>query len=256
MGDAPTSRSSLAERLTWLFETRHPDGEGPKTYEAVAERSKELASGEVTGVSHQTVLNIASGAVRNPGMNTILSLARVFRVRPSYLMGETDELKVVPLPGEPDEPASDHGVQSPGRASDTQVSVEHVARQLDRLFISVVPRGRGPFSEAEVADALTKGGCPVTASEIAALRTGQGTAVPSRDLLEALAKFFMMPVAYFEDAAVGKVSEEDLKVLDALRSVGAREIAMRAMAELPEEACQALVPMIEHLSRAGRRQRM
>ncbi|MEV5279678.1 hypothetical protein ACFYMW_25430 [Streptomyces sp. NPDC006692] len=255
MGEAPTSRGTIAERLTWLIETRHPHGTGPSSYDEISRRSRQLAA-DGKGVSHQTVLNIASGSVTNPGINTVKALALVFKVRQSYLLGETDEPTAEAL-DQPGLKASGADAGSPERPSEVSVSAEHVARHLDRLFTSVVPKGRGPYSEEEVAAALTKEGCPVTSSEIEALRSGQGTATPSRDLLAALAKFFMMPEAYFEDANVSRVSEEDLKVLDALRTFGAREIAMRNLANLPEEACQALVPMIEHLQhQAGRRQRM
>ncbi|MER6916116.1 hypothetical protein ABT354_30970 [Streptomyces sp. NPDC000594] len=259
MGEAPTGRGTIADRLTWLIRTRHPNGTGPSTYDDIAQRSRELAVGAEKGISHQTVLNIASGAVTNPGINSVKALARVFQVSVGYLLGETDSLSAEPSPGAVGRPAPETVPANPADPTvpaDPAVPVERLARRLDRLFTSVVPAGRAPYSEEEVAGALAREGHRITADEIAALRNGEATTAPSGDLLAALAGFFMMPVAYFEDAAAGRVSEEDLKVLEALRSVGAREIAMRAMADLDEEACQALVPMIEHLSQAGRRRRM
>lgn len=266
MGDAPTSRGIIADRLTRLIENRHPSGTGPSSYEEIARRSRQLppldkgATGQAVekGISTQTVLNVASGAVKNPGVNTVRALARVFRVRVSYLLGETDELTIEPLPGGPAEPAAQPSSGEDGRAGGaaTGPSASTIARQLDYLFKVVIPKGRGAFSEAEVACTVTAQGCPVTESEIFALRTGQGMATPSRDLLEGIANFFMVPVAYFSDAAVAKKMSEDLEVLSALKSVGAREVAMRALFGLDAEACQALVPVIQQLGQAGRRQRM
>lgn len=51
------------------------------------------------------------------------ALARVFRVRVSYLLGETDELTVEPLPGEPEEPTA-----QPGSGEEEQVAADARAR--------------------------------------------------------------------------------------------------------------------------------
>ncbi|MGW2421328.1 hypothetical protein ACWC0C_19135 [Streptomyces sp. NPDC001709] len=240
MGEAPTSRGTVADRLTWLIKNRYPNGTGPSTYEEIASRSRELPAlgkeGGEKGISPQTVLNIASGKVKNPGVQTLTTLARVFRVKVSYILGETDE------------PAAEDG--SGG------VALDRLATQLDYLFKVVIPDGRGPYTEAEVADAISERGCTIAESDIRDLRTGQGTADPSHDLLACIADFFMVPVGYFKDPATSKKVSEDLELLSALKSVGARKVAMRAMADLDEEDCQVLVPMIKHLGEAGRRQRM
>lgn len=242
MGEAPTSRGTIADRLTWLIKNRYPNGTGPSTYEEIASRSRQLPplgkEGGDKGVSHQTVLNIASGKVKNPGVQTLTALARVFQVRVSYLLGETDE------------PTAEDG------CAGGNLSLETLAQQLDYLFEVVVPSGRGPYTEAEVALAVSERGCTVEESDIRDLRTGQGTADPSHELLACIADFFMVPVAYFKDPATSKKVSEDLGLLSALKGVGARKVAMRAMADLDEEDCQALVPMITHLREAGRRQRM
>ncbi|MEU7156089.1 hypothetical protein AB0A98_06540 [Streptomyces chrestomyceticus] len=242
MGEAPTSRGTIADRLTWLIKNRYPNGNGPSTYEEIAARSRQLPplgkeEGE-KGVSHQTVLNVASGKVKNPGVQTLKALARVFQVRVSYLLGETDE------------PTAEEG--SPG----DNVSLETLAKHLDYLFNVVIPNGRGPYTEAEVALAVSERGCTVEESGIRELRTGQGTADPSHELLACIADFFMVPVAYFKDPATRKKVSEDLELLNALKGVGARKVALRAMADLDEDDCQALVPVITHLREASRRQRM
>ncbi|MFE9773536.1 helix-turn-helix domain-containing protein [Streptomyces sp. NPDC005931] len=266
MGDVPTSRGIIADRLTWLIENRHPSGTGPSTYEEIARRSRRLPhmnkgaadGGAEKGISTQTVLNIASGAVKNPGVNTVRALARVFRVRVSYLLGETDELTIEPLPDGPD--VATASLRSGGRdqagVAAAATSADTIARQLDYLFKVVTPKGRDAYSEAEVARAVSTQGCPVTESDVFALRTGQCTTAPSRDFLEGIANFFMVPVAYFSDAAVAKRMSEDLEMLSALRSVGAREVAVRALFGLDEDACRALVPVIQQLGQAGPRQRM
>ncbi|WP_244415078.1 helix-turn-helix domain-containing protein [Streptomyces hygroscopicus] len=206
-------------------------------------------------MSHQTVLNISSGKITNPGINTLRALARVFQVTVGYLLGESDspvgETRVTN--GSVDVTA---GAAATHASPPAMPSSERLAERLNHLFEVVQPKGRAPFTEVEVAEAVARRGCDVSESAVIALRSGTREDPPTLELLQGIADFFMVPVLYFLDAAVARKVSDDLGLLSALRSVGAREVAMRAMADLPEEACMALVPMIEHLGKAGKRQRM
>lgn len=79
------SRRTLAQRLDQLFESR-----GPYSYAEVERLSREIAT--ATGgptVSHQTVQNIRTGAVTNPGLNSLIALAAVFGVSPTYFLDDS-----------------------------------------------------------------------------------------------------------------------------------------------------------------------
>ncbi|MEU6210825.1 hypothetical protein ABZ891_13015 [Streptomyces sp. NPDC047023] len=245
--DMPSRRATLAERLTSLMDTRHPDGTGPGNADEVAARSREIAarSGGPT-VSHQTVHNIRLSKVSNPGLDTLAALAGVFSVTVGFLLGETD---TPPAPRS----ARDRP-QAPAVAS-VAPSATTLAARLNHLFAVVHPRTRGPYTDAEIARAVTDRGGDLSADSIAALRNG-GWDDPTSKQLRSLAEVFGVPVAFFFDDAVASKVSDDLTLLNAFKEAGARRVALRTVAELDEEALTALVPVIEHLNRAGKRQRM
>ncbi|MER6316468.1 helix-turn-helix transcriptional regulator [Streptomyces sp. NPDC001581] len=243
--ETPSRRATLAERLTSLMDNRHPDGLGPGNADEVAARSKDIASrsGGPT-VSHQTVHNIRLSN-SNPGLDTLEALARVFNVTVGFLLGETDA------------PPAQQGVRQPEAPSVESAvpSAATLAARLSHLFEVVHPRTRGPYTDEEVAQAVTDRGGDLSASSIAALRNG-GWDDPTSKQLRALAEVFGVPVAFFFDDAVASKVSDDLALLNAFKEAGARKVALRTVAELDEEALTALVPVIEHLSRAGKRRRM
>ncbi|MFJ5952583.1 helix-turn-helix domain-containing protein [Streptomyces noursei] len=259
MGETPSRQGTIADRLNWLIEHRHPDGTGPSTYDEIAKLSKEYAAkGGGPTISHQTVLNIRSGKVTNPGVDSLRALARVFQVQVSYLLGETEVATVEPQatscaePGAPSRTA--HSPVETDAPSASQITVT-LANRLNHLIEVVKPRGRGPFTTAEVAHGVTERGGEMRESDVAALRSGEREDLTGKQL-QCLADVFGVPVGYFLDDAVAAKVNDDLALLSALREVGAREVAMRAVAKLDEDALQALVPMIAHLGKTGKRQRM
>src|SRR5450756_2378687 len=72
------------------------------------------------------------------------------------------------------------------------------AERLDRLFRTVHPKDRGPYTPAEVADAISQaaGGKVVSGTYLWLLRTGQRDN-PTMKHLIAVARFFGVPPTYF-----------------------------------------------------------
>ncbi|MGW2641617.1 hypothetical protein [Streptomyces sp. NPDC001348] len=140
--------------------------------------------------------------------------------------------------------------QPPSTVSDLSV-------RLNRLFAVIHPKGRETYTSREVAKAITAYGVKVTAAQVEKLRQGSWDS-PSAEQLEALANFFGVPVGYFINDEVASQVSADLDLLETLKcqGTGPRQIALRAVADLDEEALTALVPVIQHLQRASRRRRM
>src|SRR5690348_12539136 len=76
---------------------------------------------------------------------------------------------------------------------------ESFASKLNRLFEIVVPPGRGPYTDTEVSTALSAAGIKgVSHSYLRYLRRGERDN-PSLATIQALARFFGVPAAYFFD---------------------------------------------------------
>lgn len=155
------------------------------------------------------------------------------------------------------EPSTDHGDPSPhptakafGPARDGLASGT-IAQKLDHLFRTVHPAGSVPYSNDHVSKAMAASGGPkISGQYIWYLRTGQRTN-PTVDILEALAQFFGVSLAYFfNDEYVAKV-DADLHLLGRLRDAGVTQILTRAsdLARLSETSRQAIIAMIEHALR-------
>lgn len=119
------------------------------------------------------------------------------------------------------------------------------AERFSRLIADVHPGGRGPYTLAEVARALSAAGTHVSASYLSELRNGTKTA-PTTKLVEALASFFHVSPAYFFDNDYAAAADADLLFLAKLRDGGAEKIAARAV-DLSEESQNAVAQMISHL---------
>lgn len=101
------------------------------------------------------------------------------------------------------------------------------ADRLNYLFDTVHPAVRKPFSNPEVAAAITEAGEPITPQYLWLLRNGKRDN-PTRRHLAALAKFFGVPGAYFLDDVVAEAVTEQLTLLAAARDADVREIMMRS----------------------------
>jgi transcriptional regulator with XRE-family HTH domain len=123
-----------------------------------------------------------------------------------------------------------------------------VADKLERLFRTVHPAGRGEYTYREVAEAIRQAGGPtVSPTYIWQLRTGQRTN-PSMRHLEALARFFGVPVGYFSNDDTAARVDAELDFLAALRDASVRHIALRA-AGLSPQSLAAISEIIEQIRR-------
>jgi transcriptional regulator with XRE-family HTH domain len=124
-----------------------------------------------------------------------------------------------------------------------------IAERLNRLFATVHPAGRGPYTLREVADAVNAeaGENVISASYLSQLRTGQ-RGEPSLSRLAAVAKFFGVDAGYFTDTATAEETDRQLDVLAAMRDAGVHSVALRA-AGLSEESLAAIRAVIENARR-------
>jgi transcriptional regulator with XRE-family HTH domain len=142
-------------------------------------------------------------------------------------------------------------------AADAQAPLT-LAGKLNSLIDSAHPAGRGPYSNAEIAALIERTtGEQVSGTQVWKLRNGQAQN-PQKRLIEALARAFGVPPAYFFDdydqQAVGLVQEQ-VELLARVRDSGITAVQLRAIAGLPDEAREAVVRLIEATARAesGRR---
>lgn len=131
-----------------------------------------------------------------------------------------------------------------------------LAEKINRLFETVHPPERGPYSNAEVERALTqrKGGPTISANYLYQLRNGRKDN-PTKRNLEALVSFFGVDPAYFFDEDLGRATFTDLELLAALRSsADVRQLALRAF-ELDPEMRSWLARTIQDMPRSLSRRR-
>ncbi len=123
------------------------------------------------------------------------------------------------------------------------------AEKLEHLFATVHPRGRRPYSMDEVAAGIAEqGGEPVSASYLWMLRRGQRDN-PTIKAVEAIAKFFGVPTAYFFDDQVTGEMDKQLELLAKLRDAGLESFGLRS-SELSPEGRAAIGKIIDTASKA------
>ena len=142
-------------------------------------------------------------------------------------------------------------------ADDNPVAVEPPLQTLkdkvNWLIDRAHPVGRGPYTNQEVADLVTRAtGEQVSNTTIWKLRNGQAQN-PQKRLIEALARTFGVPPAFFFDdydpQAAGLLREQ-VELLALIRDSGISAVQLRAIAGLPEAARDAVVSLIEATTRA------
>jgi transcriptional regulator with XRE-family HTH domain len=131
-------------------------------------------------------------------------------------------------------------------AAEPNRAKELLADRLDRLFRTVHPRDRGPFTPAEVAEAInTAAGQKVISSTyVWQLRTGRRDN-PTQKHLSALAAFFgVSPIYFFDDTETNR-DALPADLIAALNDDDVRDMALRA-AGLSARSLQAIRDMIEN----------
>ena len=121
-----------------------------------------------------------------------------------------------------------------------------LAEKFDRCFQTMHPKDRGPWTYNEVVAGVKALGVTVSASYLWHLRNGKRDN-PSARQIEALARFFHVPVTYFL-GTVEEVEEVDaqLTVVRAMRSPELRDLAFRASTLTPA-GIRAIAHMIEDI---------
>lgn len=123
---------------------------------------------------------------------------------------------------------------------------QRIADRLDHLFRTVHPKGRKPYTLQEVAAAINEkaGKSLVNYSYLSLLRRGKRKA-PSPEVLQALADFFGVDLAYFYSDEKASRVDEQLKLAAALRDTDVARIATRA-AGLSEQSLRAILAVVEN----------
>ena len=126
-----------------------------------------------------------------------------------------------------------------------------LADKVNWLIDRAHPAGRGSFSNNEIA-ALIKDatGEEVSYTTIWKLRNGQAQN-PQKRLIEALAKTFGVPPAFFfddYDEQAGMLKEQ-VELLALVRDARISSAQLRAILELSPEARQAIVNLVEATAR-------
>jgi transcriptional regulator with XRE-family HTH domain len=121
-----------------------------------------------------------------------------------------------------------------------------LADRLDHLFRTVHPKDRGPYTPAEVAEAInvTAGERVISSTYVWQLRTGRRDN-PTQKHLSALAAFFGVSPVYFFQQAEADRDAVPPELIAALRNDEVRDMALRTVG-LSDRALRAIKDMIEN----------
>jgi transcriptional regulator with XRE-family HTH domain len=133
-----------------------------------------------------------------------------------------------------------------------------LADKVNWLIDRAHPAGRGPYSNNEVA-ALIKDvtGEEVSYTTIWKLRNGQAQN-PQKRLIEALARTFGVPPAFFfddYDERQAGLLQEQVELLALVRDARITGAQLRAILELSPQARQAIADLVEAIARDDTRRR-
>jgi ESX-1-secreted protein regulator len=126
-----------------------------------------------------------------------------------------------------------------------------LADKVNWLIDRAHPAGRGPFSNNEVAILIKEAtGEDVSYTQIWKLRNGQAQN-PQKRLIEALARTFGVPAAFFfddYDEQAGLLHEQ-VELLALVRDARISSAQLRAILELSPQARQAIVDLVQATAR-------
>ena len=140
-------------------------------------------------------------------------------------------------------------------SAERRPALRTLADKVNWLIERAHPAGRGPYSNSEVAE-LIKGvtGEEVSYTTIWKLRNGQAKN-PQMRLIEALAKTFGVPPAFFFDDYDEKQAgllQEQVELLALIRDAHINTAQLRTILSLSDEARQAVADLIEITARNQR----
>ncbi|MBS2963940.1 XRE family transcriptional regulator [Actinocrinis puniceicyclus] len=121
-----------------------------------------------------------------------------------------------------------------------------IATRLQYLFEHKRKPNGKRYSYREVLTAIEKQGGPtLSIGYLSQLSTGARTN-PMMDALQALARFFEVPLSYFDAHENTAETNEKLKLVAALQHAGVQEVAMRTVG-LPPESIDLVLSMIDRV---------
>jgi len=141
----------------------------------------------------------------------------------------------------------DEAATGEGRTPVLRTLADKVNWLIDRAH----PAGRGPFSNSEVADLIKDAtGEEVSYTTIWKLRNGQAQN-PQKRLIEALARTFGIPPAFFFDdySEQAGLLQEQVELLALVRDARISSAQLRAILELSPQARQAITDLVEATAR-------
>ncbi|MEV1088946.1 XRE family transcriptional regulator [Streptomyces microflavus] len=134
-------------------------------------------------------------------------------------------------------------------STEGQVTPQGLMGRLNRLFDTVHPPDRGPFSNAEVAELMEKRGLgKLSAQYLWLLRTGQRDN-PTKRHLEALAGFFGVDPAYWFDDAVAEKTVQELELLALLRDAKIKNVLLR-LSDVSADGKDAVLGIVESVRKS------
>jgi transcriptional regulator with XRE-family HTH domain len=126
-----------------------------------------------------------------------------------------------------------------------------LADKVNWLIDRAHPAGRGPFSNNEVANLIKDAtGEEVSYTTIWKLRNGQAQN-PQKRLIEALARTFGVPTAFFFDDYDEQAGllQEQVELLALVRDARISSAQLRAILELGPQARQAIIDLVQATAR-------
>src|SRR5579859_3691415 len=148
------------------------------------------------------------------------------------------------------------GLVMPGEvcSGDAGKPLRTLADKVNWLIEQAHPAGRGPFSNNEVSFLIHKAtGEQVSGTTIWKLRNGQAQN-PQLRLIEALAKTFGVPPAFFfddyDEEKLGLLKEQ-VELLALVRDANITSVELRAILGLDREGRRAVAGLVERMARTG-----
>lgn len=142
------------------------------------------------------------------------------------------------------------GMADDDRSGEAAEPLDTFARRLNFLFQTVHPRGRRPFSNEHVAEALGREqGIDISANYIWMLRSGRRDNPRVRHV-EGLARFFGVPPGFLLDTEEAERVRTQLSAFAELADNGTSHLALRAASvdERTLEAIHSLLAQVQDLT--------
>ena len=121
-----------------------------------------------------------------------------------------------------------------------------IAERLQYLFENKRKPDGKKYSYREAIRAIeASGGASISVGYLSQLVTGVRTN-PMMDAVQGLAKFFEVPLSYFDAHTDTADTNEQLKLVAAIRNAGVQDVAMRTIG-LPPESVKLILGMIDRV---------